>query len=107
MKTTERNVFALTQALSGSGFDAAWTITENSRNIVAETEFHHMNEHGYYVRWIPVRLRFPKRRDMIHFRLETPNMADYCRYHMLRDYFEDCVAETIVTLSESEMEVTQ
>jgi len=40
--------------LSGSGFDAGTALDrEKSTNnkIVFTTSFHHMNEHGFYVRW--------------------------------------------------------
>lgn len=39
---------------SGSGFDAGTTIDRSrttETRIVFQTEYHHMNEHGFYTRW--------------------------------------------------------
>jgi len=40
--------------LSGSGFDAGTTIDRDKstpQKIVLNTSFHHMSEHGYYLKW--------------------------------------------------------
>ena len=42
---------------SGSGFDTTWNVVDYDGKVVElRTEFHRMNEHGFYDGWIPVHL---------------------------------------------------
>lgn len=76
---------------SGSGFDSGITaIRLDKGNLILETAFHHMNEHGFYIGWTSHKIKVTP--DLITgFNLEIGGR----NYRDVKDYIGDLFNEVL------------
>lgn len=89
----------------GSGIDCEWKYSfHNNGNITCKNEYHAMNDAGYYIKWIPISIKFfrykknvyhisykncndvqiDEKKDELDFKIYAPSQ-DYYAYN-LKDY---------------------
>ena len=83
----------------GSGFDTGFTIDDSESNenrLVLEFDFHHMDEHGFYVGWTSHKVIVtPSLVSGFDFEIETDDeqktgeLGDYVE--LAQDYWEDTI----------------
>ena len=80
------------ETLSGSGFDSKWDITDKGRYVKCFSEWHLMNEDGYYIGYYGFTVIIPKK-NPIDFRLYgwKDNKRIFIRYGIW-DYLKECIA---------------
>ncbi len=97
MKVSKEKVTALIDWLHGSGINGEWHFKETKRTFRVSNYYHCMNEDGYYDGMADFTLIFPKKADMIDFKLQFNGR--YAQYlngrYMLREYLEDTTVEVI------------
>jgi len=86
----------LTNNLEGSGFDAGSELFERKNDFMIKSEYHKMNELGYYTGWIKFKVIFPHNAGLEDFiirgpRARNPSLFEYIDdtvYYMLNDVLE-------------------
>lgn len=71
----------------GSGIDCDWEfIFHKNGNIDCKNSFHAMNENGYYVKWIPITIKFYRFKRNIYHKYGIKNEV---RYQVIEE--KDCL----------------
>jgi len=83
------------EQLSGSGFDCKWQIDNKKGYVRAYTEWHRMDQHGFYAGYIPFTLIIPKGKP-IDFRLMGHDHSlRTLQTYFIDDYISDSVAQVL------------
>lgn len=77
---------------SGSGFDCDWHVEEKEDKIFCSTDYHKMNDVGFYVGYVHIDLVIPKE-NPTDFDLAVEDEDD-----MLPQYIADTITEALADL---------
>lgn len=90
----------LNENFSGSGIDSGYTLNGSTRrNLIINSSYHCMDEHGGYDGWQDFKLLIDKE-NITEFKLQFTGYRRQKYVYLLRDYLEDCFAYQLQVCAE-------